>query len=103
MALIAEITQRLDPGDRFVDEVKMWVFEEEIDGKKLTEIINSQHVNVKYLPGAPLGDNVVACASLAVSAARAEGSQAAGGELHCAIAQSLTASRLLVCSPGSDR
>ena len=28
----------------------MWVFEEEVDGQKLTEIINTQHENVKYLP-----------------------------------------------------
>ena len=29
------------------DEVKMWVFEEEIKGRKLTEIINEEHENVK--------------------------------------------------------
>ena len=29
----------------------MWVFEEEVDGRKLTEIINTDHENVKYLPG----------------------------------------------------
>ena len=28
----------------------MWVFEEEVDGEKLTEIINTKHENVKYLP-----------------------------------------------------
>ena len=28
----------------------MWVFEEEIEGRKLTEIINTEHENVKYLP-----------------------------------------------------
>ena len=28
----------------------MWVFEEEVDGEKLTEIINTTHENVKYLP-----------------------------------------------------
>lgn len=38
----------------------MWVFEEEIEGKKLTEIINEKHENVKYLPGIDLGENVVA-------------------------------------------
>ena len=32
-------------------EVRMWVFEEEVDGRKLSEIINEQHENVKYLPG----------------------------------------------------
>lgn len=38
----------------------MWVFEEDIDGKKLTDIINEKHENVKYLPGINIGDNVLA-------------------------------------------
>jgi len=46
-------------------EVKMWVFEEEVDGKKLTEIINTEHENVKYLPGIKFTDNVVADPDLA--------------------------------------
>ena len=29
----------------------MWVFEEMVEGKKLTEIINETHENVKYLKG----------------------------------------------------
>ena len=29
----------------------MWVFEEDVNGQKLSEIINSTHENVKYLPG----------------------------------------------------
>lgn len=37
----------------------MYVFEEVIDGKKLSEIINTQHENVKYLPGYKIPDNVV--------------------------------------------
>lgn len=37
----------------------MYVFEEMIDGKKLTEIINTTHENVKYLPGHKLPENVV--------------------------------------------
>ena len=32
----------------------------QINGKKLTEIINEDHVNTKYLPHARLPDNVVA-------------------------------------------
>lgn len=32
--------------------------------RKLTELINERHENVKYLPGVQLGDNVVACADL---------------------------------------
>ena len=37
--------------DTFVKDVSMWVFEEEVNGRKLTEIINTDHENVKYLPG----------------------------------------------------
>lgn len=37
----------------------MYVYEEMIDGKKLTEIINETHENVKYLPGQKLPPNVV--------------------------------------------
>jgi len=37
----------------------MYVYEEMIDGRKLTEIINTQHENVKYLPGCILPANVV--------------------------------------------
>lgn len=44
----------------FQQQVPMWVFEEVLDGKKLSEIINTEHVNVKYLPGKKLPENVVA-------------------------------------------
>lgn len=37
----------------------MYVYEEMIDGKKLTEIINTTHENVKYLPGHKLPENIV--------------------------------------------
>jgi len=50
--------------DTFDDEVKMYVYEEVIDGKNLTEIINTEHENVKYLAGAKFTPNVVACPSL---------------------------------------
>jgi glycerol-3-phosphate dehydrogenase (NAD+) len=40
--------------------VNIYVYEEMVDGKKLTEIINTQHENVKYLPGYKLPENVVA-------------------------------------------
>ncbi|XP_075560655.1 glycerol-3-phosphate dehydrogenase 1-like protein isoform X1 [Pelecanus crispus] len=43
---------------KFASTVKMWVFEENINGKKLTDIINNEHENVKYLPGYKLPDNV---------------------------------------------
>lgn len=37
----------------------MWVFEEIVDGRKLSEVINEKHENIKYLPGIRLPDNVV--------------------------------------------
>ena len=43
----------------FHDEVKMWVFEEMVNGRKLTEIINQEHENVKYLKGFKIPNNVV--------------------------------------------
>nr|AAP44105.1 glycerol 3-P dehydrogenase [Lachancea thermotolerans] len=44
----------------FVKRVDMWVFEETVDGQKLTEIINTKHQNVKYLPNIDLPENLVA-------------------------------------------
>ncbi|XP_064025776.1 glycerol-3-phosphate dehydrogenase 1-like protein isoform X3 [Pogoniulus pusillus] len=49
---------------KFASTVKMWVFEENINGRKLTDIINKEHENVKYLPGYKLPDNVVAIPNL---------------------------------------
>ena len=47
----------------------MWVYEEEIESanghrRKLTEIINSEHENVKYLPQIKLPNNVIAVADI---------------------------------------
>lgn len=48
---IAKIVGRNVLGrDQFDDEVTMWVFQEQVDGKNLTDIINTEHENVKYLP-----------------------------------------------------
>ncbi|RWS00044.1 glycerol-3-phosphate dehydrogenase [NAD(+)]: cytoplasmic-like isoform X1 [Dinothrombium tinctorium] len=46
--------------DYFDKEVKMHVFEEIVNGMKLTEIINTTHENVKYLPGHKLPPTIVA-------------------------------------------
>ena len=48
-----------EKSDQFNTEVNMWVFEEMVDGEKLTEIINLRHENVKYLPGIKLPEKVV--------------------------------------------
>ncbi|XP_057683932.1 glycerol-3-phosphate dehydrogenase 1-like protein isoform X1 [Corythoichthys intestinalis] len=58
---IAKIIGRnVRSSDRFSPVVNMWVYEEMINGRKLTEIINTEHENVKYLPGHKLPENVVA-------------------------------------------
>ncbi|XP_037683164.1 glycerol-3-phosphate dehydrogenase 1-like protein [Choloepus didactylus] len=49
---------------KFASTVKMWVFEETVNGRKLTDIINSDHENIKYLPGHKLPENVVAVSNL---------------------------------------
>ncbi len=50
--------------DRFEDEVRMWVFEEKVDGSNLTDIINRENENVKYLPGIKLPPNLRAVPDL---------------------------------------
>lgn len=50
--------------DTFDTTVNMWVFEETVNGRKLTEIINTDHENVKYLPGHKLPPNVVSMKTL---------------------------------------
>ncbi|KAK9243052.1 NAD-dependent glycerol-3-phosphate dehydrogenase N-terminus-domain-containing protein [Lipomyces tetrasporus] len=60
--IVAENTA--ENSEIFDTDVRMWVFEELVGGKKLTEIINTQHENVKYLPGIKLPSNVVAVPDL---------------------------------------
>lgn len=58
--------------DRFEPSVKMWVFEEKVNGRNLTEIINTQHENVKYLPGRSLPHNIVAVPDILEACADAD-------------------------------
>jgi len=58
--------------DRFQKNVSMWVFEEEVNGRKLTEIINTDHENVKYLPGRSLPHNIIAIPDITEAAADAD-------------------------------
>ncbi|KAL7492136.1 hypothetical protein ACHAWT_001339 [Skeletonema menzelii] len=50
------------------DEVRMWVFEEDVQineqTAKLSNVINEQHENIKYLPGVKLPENVRAIPNL---------------------------------------
>jgi len=63
-------------GKRFEHEVRMWVLEEMIEqedgtSKKLSEIINETHENVKYLQGIELPPNVKAVPDLKEAASGA--------------------------------
>lgn len=58
--------------DLFEEQVPMYVYEEEIKGRKLTEIINSEHENVKYLPGVKLPSNIKAVSSATEAAKGAD-------------------------------
>lgn len=68
--LVAENTA--EKSNLFEKEVKMWVFEEIIDGEKLTEIINTRHENVKYMPGVKLPENLVATPDIVEAAKGAD-------------------------------
>jgi glycerol-3-phosphate dehydrogenase (NAD+) len=48
----------------FDKTVQMWVFDEIVDGESLVDIINTRHENVKYLPGFPLPESIVAISDL---------------------------------------
>jgi len=45
---------------KFEKEIRMYVYEEMVNGRKLSEIINTEHENIKYLPGHILPSNVLA-------------------------------------------
>lgn len=45
-------------------QLSMWIYEELVEGRSLTDIINSTHENVKYLPGIRLPDNIRASSDL---------------------------------------
>uniref|UniRef100_UPI00358F04C8 glycerol-3-phosphate dehydrogenase 1-like protein n=1 Tax=Myxine glutinosa TaxID=7769 RepID=UPI00358F04C8 len=59
-AIAKIIGNNVAQSSKFAEPINMWVFEEMIGGRKLTQIINTEHENVKYLPGHKLPTNVVA-------------------------------------------
>ncbi|KAG9101378.1 glycerol-3-phosphate dehydrogenase [Ceratobasidium sp. 370] len=63
IARIAAINTKRYP-DVFEEQVTMYVYEENIEGRPLSALINETHENPKYLPGVQLGSNVVAEPSL---------------------------------------
>ncbi|CAF0882027.1 unnamed protein product [Didymodactylos carnosus] len=50
--------------DQFEEKISMWCKEEDVDGEKITELINRTHENKKYLPDHKISDNVVAIPDL---------------------------------------
>ncbi|KAI6195473.1 Glycerol-3-phosphate dehydrogenase [NAD(+)] [Aphelenchoides besseyi] len=66
IARIVGVTTKENPSD-FDSDVIMYVYEEQVEGGKLSEIINTQHENVKYLPGKKLPENVRAVTDLVES------------------------------------
>jgi len=50
----------------FETRVAMYVYEEIINNQKLTDIINTLHENVKYLPGHKIPENVASIGKLNV-------------------------------------
>ncbi|CAI4231428.1 unnamed protein product [Auanema sp. JU1783] len=66
IARIVGSTAKANPED-YDPTVRMWVFEELVNGEKLSEVINTRHENVKYLPGKILPENVVAVPDLVES------------------------------------
>ena len=68
--LVGANTQRYP--ESFVRDVNMWVFEEMVEGRKLTEIINTTHENVKYLKGKTLPSNIVAVPNIEEAVAGAD-------------------------------
>ena len=60
------------PGD-YDERILMWCREETLEnGRKLTEVINEEHENVKYLPGQRIPSNVVAVPDLRESVSGAD-------------------------------
>jgi glycerol-3-phosphate dehydrogenase (NAD+) len=63
-AVMQMISQNARDKAIFQDRVDMFVYEEDYQGSTLTNAINQDHENPKYLPGVHFGDNVVASAEL---------------------------------------
>ncbi|XP_058985617.1 glycerol-3-phosphate dehydrogenase [NAD(+)], cytoplasmic-like [Musca domestica] len=56
----------------FEERVNMFVYDELFDGIRLSDLINSHHINEKYLPQIQLPDNLVACTDLVETAKYAD-------------------------------
>ncbi|CAI9735202.1 glycerol-3-phosphate dehydrogenase NAD+, cytoplasmic-like [Octopus vulgaris] len=59
---IAKITGKnvIERTNLFERTINMYMYEELYEGQKLSEIFNTTHINIKYLPGIKIPENVVA-------------------------------------------
>lgn len=65
---IATVIQKAIANNKdFEKQINMWTFEEMVNNKKLTEIINENNENVKYLPGVNLSKDIVAVPDIEVA------------------------------------
>ncbi|KAG2490538.1 hypothetical protein HYH03_010932 [Edaphochlamys debaryana] len=62
--MVTQNTAEYDMADEFLEEVTMWVREEEFKGRSLAQTMNETHENTKYFPGYTLGRNLQAVTSL---------------------------------------
>jgi len=60
MTLASYNARRENSTGLFSEEIHMWVRERDVEGGKLTDVINKTHQHPRYLPGVDLGPNVVA-------------------------------------------
>ncbi len=58
------INQNSQLKDRFCNNIQMWVYGEIYEDRNLSQIINENHENPKYLPGIKLSPNVIATENL---------------------------------------
>lgn len=66
--VIAENVVRNPKNSNFDKTVRMYVYDEIVDGQSIIDIINTKHENVKYLPGIKLPENVLAMGDLGEAA-----------------------------------
>lgn len=58
--IVGTTVKEANGGSSYFPFVNMWVYEEMVNNRKLSDIINTDHENVKYLPGKKLPENIIA-------------------------------------------
>ena len=61
---------------------RRYVYDEDYNGKKLSEVINETHENPKYLPGVELPPNIIANPDLIKTVSRSHDKQRSSAQHH---------------------